>query len=383
MSYGGNADPTGVQVTFLDQTGAKPVQAVIAFSVPVSRIIPNIITKMNLPANSPDGQPMSYSLDHKEGGRQSARELDTDRGGSSKRRSPDRLPRGGGRPGLRSLLSSHPDSSAASFARGCLRDAPGGSRSDPGALVDHVPISSNAVCNDRAALDRLQSESSVFRFSAQGDLPQHSSDALKGTSLVARSRANQNARGSPNRDQAGCVVSPNGTRDLLADADLSPEYFGDWHGVPRWVWHPLGAQCAARRIVHHAVGHGALPQLRHPEPVQPRCGSLGGEPDQVSRSLTDPRSLRDKRIASPGWRREQTLGSARHRDSTGARSHHRPVVGNGLAKALGPGWTHRGDRCANPRVRQSTSWPLRDRRARARVPERPASERRTGAAVEL
>jgi hypothetical protein len=69
MSYGGNADPTGTQVTFLDQTGAKSVKAVIAFSVPVSRIIPNIITKMNLPATSPDGQPMSYALDHKEGGR--------------------------------------------------------------------------------------------------------------------------------------------------------------------------------------------------------------------------------------------------------------------------------------------------------------------------
>jgi hypothetical protein len=69
MSYGGNADPSGIQVTFLDQTGSKSVKAVIAFTVPVSRIIPNIITKMNLPATSPDGQPMSYALDHKEGGR--------------------------------------------------------------------------------------------------------------------------------------------------------------------------------------------------------------------------------------------------------------------------------------------------------------------------
>ena len=69
MSYGGNADPNGIQVTFLDQTGSKSVKAVIAFSVPVSRIIPNIITKMNLPTTSPDGQPMSYALDHKEGGR--------------------------------------------------------------------------------------------------------------------------------------------------------------------------------------------------------------------------------------------------------------------------------------------------------------------------
>src|ERR1700744_2689434 len=69
MSYGGNADPTGIQVTFLDQTGAKSVKAVIAYSVPVSRILPNIITNMTLPATSPDGQTMSYSLDHKEGGR--------------------------------------------------------------------------------------------------------------------------------------------------------------------------------------------------------------------------------------------------------------------------------------------------------------------------
>ena len=92
MSYGGNADPSGIQVTFLDQTGAKSVKAVIAFSVPVSRVIPNIITKMNLPATSPDGQPMSYSLDHKEGGRRLARKLDPGRGQCSRRRSPDRLP---------------------------------------------------------------------------------------------------------------------------------------------------------------------------------------------------------------------------------------------------------------------------------------------------
>ncbi len=68
-SYGGSASATGTQVTFLDQTGAKSVKAVIAPSVPVSRILPNIITKMSLPTTSPDGQPMSYALDHKEGGR--------------------------------------------------------------------------------------------------------------------------------------------------------------------------------------------------------------------------------------------------------------------------------------------------------------------------
>ena len=59
----------GTRVTFLDQTGAKSVEAVIADNVSVARILPNIITKMNLPVMGPDGQPMSYSLDHKEGGK--------------------------------------------------------------------------------------------------------------------------------------------------------------------------------------------------------------------------------------------------------------------------------------------------------------------------
>ena len=59
----------GTKVTFLDQTGAKSVNAVIADAVTVKRILPNIITKMNLPVMGPDGQPMSYSLDHKEGGK--------------------------------------------------------------------------------------------------------------------------------------------------------------------------------------------------------------------------------------------------------------------------------------------------------------------------
>jgi hypothetical protein len=59
----------GTRVTFFDQTGAKSVDAVIADTVPVKRILPNVITKMNLPVMGPDGQPMSYSLDHKEGGK--------------------------------------------------------------------------------------------------------------------------------------------------------------------------------------------------------------------------------------------------------------------------------------------------------------------------
>ncbi len=61
--------PRGTRVVFLDQTGAKSVEAVIADSVTVQRIVPQVITKMSLPALGPDGQPVSYSLDHKEGGR--------------------------------------------------------------------------------------------------------------------------------------------------------------------------------------------------------------------------------------------------------------------------------------------------------------------------
>lgn len=56
-----------LEVTFVDQTGAKTVKAKISPTVQVKQIIPSIITKMMLPTTSPDGTPMSYSLDHKEG----------------------------------------------------------------------------------------------------------------------------------------------------------------------------------------------------------------------------------------------------------------------------------------------------------------------------
>ena len=59
----------GMKVTFLDQTGAKSVQAVISEGMAVKKILPQVITKMKLPVTSPDGTPMSYSLDHKEGGK--------------------------------------------------------------------------------------------------------------------------------------------------------------------------------------------------------------------------------------------------------------------------------------------------------------------------
>ena len=69
MSDTSTSEQQGTRVTFLDQTGAKSVDAVVSDTITVRRILPNIITKMNLPVVGPDGQPMSYSLDHKEGGR--------------------------------------------------------------------------------------------------------------------------------------------------------------------------------------------------------------------------------------------------------------------------------------------------------------------------
>lgn len=69
MSDISTSEQQGTRVTFLDQTGAKSVEAVVSETITVRRILPNIITKMNLPVVGPDGQPMSYSLDHKEGGR--------------------------------------------------------------------------------------------------------------------------------------------------------------------------------------------------------------------------------------------------------------------------------------------------------------------------
>jgi hypothetical protein len=58
-----------INVTFLDQTGAKSVQAEIATGVTVARIIPSVVTRLQLPITAPDGTPVAYSLDHKEGGR--------------------------------------------------------------------------------------------------------------------------------------------------------------------------------------------------------------------------------------------------------------------------------------------------------------------------
>ena len=58
-----------IRVIFLDQTGAKSVEAEIAPGVSVARMLPSVVTRLQLPITAPDGTPVAYSLDHKEGGR--------------------------------------------------------------------------------------------------------------------------------------------------------------------------------------------------------------------------------------------------------------------------------------------------------------------------
>lgn len=70
MGYIGwiGAEAEAIPVTFVDQTGAKRLQARVSPDMAVKKILPSVISAMRLPAIAPDGTPMSYALDHKEGG---------------------------------------------------------------------------------------------------------------------------------------------------------------------------------------------------------------------------------------------------------------------------------------------------------------------------
>ena len=61
-----------VNVTIVDVTGNKEQQADVPDDAPVRRIIAKLVQMMNLPATSPDGQPMSYKFHHKASGKQLA-----------------------------------------------------------------------------------------------------------------------------------------------------------------------------------------------------------------------------------------------------------------------------------------------------------------------
>jgi uncharacterized ubiquitin-like protein YukD len=59
-----------LHVTIVDTTGNKEQDATVPDDAPVRRIVAKLVQMMNLPATSPDGQPMSYKFHHKATGKQ-------------------------------------------------------------------------------------------------------------------------------------------------------------------------------------------------------------------------------------------------------------------------------------------------------------------------
>jgi len=90
MGYVGwiGAEAEAIPVTFVDQTGAKRLQARVSPDMAVKKILPSVISAMRLPVIAPDGTPMSYALDHKEGG---IRLIETDTLAESRVRPGDHL----------------------------------------------------------------------------------------------------------------------------------------------------------------------------------------------------------------------------------------------------------------------------------------------------
>jgi len=54
----------GVQVTIQDTTGTAARRAELPHDVTMRRLIPALLTRLNLPILGPDGQPISYRLYH-------------------------------------------------------------------------------------------------------------------------------------------------------------------------------------------------------------------------------------------------------------------------------------------------------------------------------
>ena len=63
------AEEKWINVIFMDVTGAKQIKAQVQPEICIKEVLPSVITRLNAPAQSPDGQPMTYALDHKEGGK--------------------------------------------------------------------------------------------------------------------------------------------------------------------------------------------------------------------------------------------------------------------------------------------------------------------------
>jgi hypothetical protein len=54
----------GIRVTIQDATGTDTHRAELPHDVPMQRLIPALLTRLNRPILSPDGQPISYRLYH-------------------------------------------------------------------------------------------------------------------------------------------------------------------------------------------------------------------------------------------------------------------------------------------------------------------------------
>lgn len=58
-----------IRVIFLDPTASRQVEAEVAGHLQVGRLIPLVVAQLGLPTTGPDGVPIQYKLDHREGGR--------------------------------------------------------------------------------------------------------------------------------------------------------------------------------------------------------------------------------------------------------------------------------------------------------------------------
>ena len=59
-----------ITVEVWDSTGNKRQTAELPDDAPVNRIMAVLVERLELPKNSPDGQPMSYKFHHKASGKQ-------------------------------------------------------------------------------------------------------------------------------------------------------------------------------------------------------------------------------------------------------------------------------------------------------------------------
>ena len=155
-------------------------------------------------------------------------------------------------------------------------------RARRGSRVEHARISSHPPPAERLWRPSNGSarESSVFHFQATGNPPHHYQITFKGKGLW-RDRGKIKFL---HTHRVEIKLGASYPRTIPEIRWLTPIY----HPIsPRSAWsawgirHPLGAQRPARRALHDALGHGPVPQLRHPEPLQPRCRALGGQPDDV------------------------------------------------------------------------------------------------------